>query len=88
MNHAFSSLLGVTFVFALAAAGCASRTPAPTAPAAAAPSPPSDGVANNQPPPNDDFVFVEKDQKRSAADDKAPATDLHPTEAAAHPKSW
>lgn len=87
MTHAFSSLLGVTFVFALAGAGCASRTPAPTAPAANA-STPSEGVTNNQPPPNDDIVFVEKDQKRGSVDDKAPATDLRPTEAAAHPKSW
>jgi hypothetical protein len=69
------------------AAACASRT----APPASAPppvealdnAPPSSGVAEQQPPGADDFVFVAKDRKTTAPEDgDPPATSLHADQSA------
>jgi hypothetical protein len=88
MKNALSCLLaGGVFALALASAGCASTTPQPASASAADTTSTPPGVANSQPPPSDDFVFVEKDSKPSAAKDDAPATDIHPTDMAARPKS-
>jgi hypothetical protein len=90
-----SLLVGGVFALASASAGCASTTPPPATATSAAIATAADptststslGVANSQPPPTDDFVFVEKDARRSAATDDSPATDLHPTDMAGRPKN-
>ena len=89
MSHftSFKSFSAKLVVFAglLATAACASR--AATAPAAApsAATMPAEGagVAEQQPPPGDDFVFVTKERKEAPARDVvAPATSLHVDETA------
>jgi len=93
MSHSSKniSLFGVlgALTLSLGMAGCASS---PTPPPAAA-APPSEafqrasaGVAESQGNPDDNMVFVEKEQKAPATHDDPPATGLNANQSA-HPKN-
>jgi hypothetical protein len=71
------------------AAACATHTaPPPSAPPPvealdSTPTAPSSGVAEQQPPGTDDFVFVTKDRKEAAPQEEAPpATSLQADQSA------
>jgi hypothetical protein len=82
--NSFSAKLAV-FAGLLATAACASQPAAPPAVAPSVANAPTEGagVAEQQAPPGDDFVFVAKERKEAPArDDVAPATSLHVDETA------
>jgi hypothetical protein len=86
-SHYLSSSVKLTLAAGLvASAACAARpiAPPPAVPESeAAPATGGSGVAEQQPPATDDFVFVPKEHKETAThDDTSPATSLRADETA------